>query len=358
MKIIDAYITSEFLKFFCFVMFILAVLFSFFDLLGELDDVGKGGYRLTDAVIVVLLTLPKRLFDLIPVSTLLGGVLALGLMADQGELLAMQAAGISVLRISASVYAAGLLLMVTSGVIAETIVPPMEQKAHKIRAQLISDSDVTLSGTGFWARRGHMYIHVEKVLGDGMAANVRIFDFDTRGRLKHVSQAQHADILDNRHWVLNGVVQHRLTDRGITTTRLAAREMGAFLGADQVRLLEMPPHALAVSDTIRYVRALRQSGQNADRYLLSLWRKASIPLTTGAMALLSLGVIFGSTRNMSAGRRITLGSLIGVVLYVADQLIMNIGLLLDWPPLVTAMLPFVLISGAATWRLRGAGYAP
>ena len=189
-----------------------------------------------------------------------------------------------------------------------------------------------------------------------MVANVSIFEFDAQGRLKKVSHAQRADIRENQQWILNGIVQQRFTDREITTAQLSTSRLDAFLSADQVRLLELPPYSLSISDTIRYARALRQSGQNADHYWLSLWRKFSIPLTTGAMVLLSLSFVFGSTRSMSAGSRITLGSLVGVVLHFADQLIMNMGLLLDLAPLVTAMIPFLLISGAALWRLRGADY--
>ena len=51
------------------------------------------------------------------------------------------------------------------------------------------------------------------------------------------------------------------------------------------------------------------------------------------------------------------GALVGVVLYFADQLVMDLGLLLNLNPLVTAMIPVLLITGAALWRLRGAAYS-
>ena len=62
------------------------VLFSLFELLSQLDEVGKGSYQMSDAFIFVALTLPKRLLDLMPISTLLGGIIALGLLADHGNL--------------------------------------------------------------------------------------------------------------------------------------------------------------------------------------------------------------------------------------------------------------------------------
>ncbi len=353
MKILDFYIGSSFLKCFFLIIFILAVLFSFLEFLSQLDDVGKGSYRLDNAVIFVIFTLPKRLLDLMPISTLLGGIVALGLLADHNELLAMQVAGISVLRICTAVFATGMLLIVTSGIMAEMVVPNMEQLARKSRAQALSGTGVTLTRHGFWARWENSYIHVEKMLSEGVAAGLDIFEFDTQGRLKVFAHALSANIQNNKEWILHGITQKVITDGVITTKNMAALTLDSFLSADQVSVLELPPYSLSTSDLIRYINALQESGQNADQYSLSLWRKLSIPLTTGAMVLLSLSFVFGATRSISAGRRITMGSFVGIALCFVDQLIMHLGLLLNLNPLVTAMIPVILISGVAFWRLRG-----
>jgi len=353
MKLFDFYIGSSFLKCFFLIILILAVLFSFFELLSQLDDVGRGSYRLNNAVIFVILTLPKRLLDLMPISTLLGGIVALGLLADHNELLALQAAGISVPRICAGVLATGMLLILTSGIMAEILVPNMEQQARKARAQALSGTGVTLTRQGFWARRENSYIHVDKMLSEGIAADIDIFEFDTQGRLKIFTHAHSANIQNNKQWSLNEITQKVITDQGITTKNVATLTLGSFLSADQVSLLELPPYSLSTPDLIRYILSLRESGQNTDQYSLSLWRKLSMPLTTGAMVFLSLSFVFGSTRSISAGRRITMGTFIGVALYFADQLIMHLGLLLNLNPFITAMIPVILISGVAFWRLRG-----
>ena len=98
MKLLDFYIGSTFLKCFLLVILILAVLFSFIEFLSQLDDVGTGRYGLGNAALYVVFTLPRCLIDLMPVSAMLGGVITLGLLADRGELVAMQAAGISTPR--------------------------------------------------------------------------------------------------------------------------------------------------------------------------------------------------------------------------------------------------------------------
>lgn len=64
---------------------LLIPLFTTFDLISELDNVSAGGYRWTQAVAVVLMTLPRRLIDLGPFIALLGGIVGLGQLAVSQE---------------------------------------------------------------------------------------------------------------------------------------------------------------------------------------------------------------------------------------------------------------------------------
>lgn len=352
MRILDIYIGRSFLNYFFLIILILMVLFSLFELISQLEDVGRGSYQLSNAFTFVALTLPKRLLDLMPISTLLGGILALGLLADHGELVAMEASGISILRICAAVFATGMLLMVTSGILAEMVVPGMEQLARKSRAEAMSTADITLTRQGFWARRGNSYIHVDKMLSEGLAADIDIFDFDSTGRLQAFTHAKNAKLQDNGQWVLNDITRKNIIDNEVTTKRLETLTFDSFLSAHQVSILEMPPYSLSTPNLMLYISALKESGQNSDQYSIALWRKLSVPLTTGAMVLLSLSFVFGSTRSISAGYRITLGAFVGIVLYFVDQMSTHWGLILNLNPFITAMIPVLLISGIAFVRLR------
>lgn len=328
------------------------VLFSLFELMTQLDDIGKGSYQVLDVIVFICLTLPRRMLDLMPVSTLLGGIIALGLLADNRELLAMQAGGMSARRICLSVLATGSILMLVTLMLAELVVPPMDELARTRRSRALSDTGVTVTKQGFWARRGNSYIHVGKTLYGGAAADIDIFETDAEGRLKKFTYAQEANILDNNQWLLRGITLKTFTEQGIVTRQIASLALDSFLSADQVDILELPASSLSAADLYLYIRALKESGQNADRYALALWRKLSLPLTTGAMILLALPFIFGSSRNVTAGKRIVIGSFVGIALYFADQLAVHLGLLLSLHPVITAMAPVVLISGIAGWQLR------
>jgi lipopolysaccharide export system permease protein len=352
MRILDIYIGRSFLSYFFIIVLILMVLFSLFELISQLEDVGRGSYQLSNVFTFVALTLPKRLLDLMPISTLLGGILALGMLADHSELVAMEAAGISIMRICTSVFVTGMILMLTSGILAEMVVPGMEQLARKSRAEAISTNDITLTREGFWARRDNSYIHVDKMLSEGVAANIDTFAFDGEGRLQTFTHAQNAKLLENGQWVLNDITRKTIVDNEVTTEKIETLTFDSFLSAYQVSVLEMPPYSLSTPDLMLYISALEDSGQNTDQYSIALWRKLSVPLTTGAMVLLSLSFVFGSTRSISAGFRITLGAFVGIVLYFVDQMSMQWGMMLNLNPIVTAMIPVLLISSIAFIRLR------
>jgi lipopolysaccharide export system permease protein len=352
MRLIDLYIGNQFIRGLVLISLILLTLFSFFELVNQLDDVGKGNYKILDAFVFVGYTLPRRLLDLLPISTLLAGIIALGLLADHGELLAMQAGGVSVQRICLSVLSTGTILILSAGLLGEFVIPPLEQQARSLRSRALSNAGVTVTKQGLWARKGMSYINVGKTMVGGRATDIDIFESDELGRLRAYTYAREAIIGADNRWVLNEITRKTFGPQGIEEQKLPVLALESFLSADQVNILELPPDSLSSSDLSQYIAALRRSGQNADRYALALWRKLSVPLTTGAMVLLSLPFIFGSTRRISAGRRIMLGSLVAIVFYFADQVIVHLGLLLSLKPFIIAMIPVVLISSIAFWKMR------
>src|SRR5690606_9621710 len=83
--------------------FVLVGFDAFSIFVGELNDVGRGTYTLAKAASYTLLTLPRRLYEMFGYAALIGGLAGLGGLAGSGELTALRAAGMSKLRICASV---------------------------------------------------------------------------------------------------------------------------------------------------------------------------------------------------------------------------------------------------------------
>jgi lipopolysaccharide export system permease protein len=355
MKIFDRYLGINFFRGFFLVVLVLVSLFSFLELVTQLNDVGKGNFQAIDAFIFVGLTLPKRIIEMLPISALLGGIIGLGMLGERGELIAMRAAGLSVRRICFSVLVAAGLLMLLSAATEEFLAPQLEQYAHGRRALALSGSrGIMLTKRGFWARYGNSFIRVGMTLPGGIAADLDIYERDEDGFLRAFIHAREAQIHRDGRWTLKDVQKKTIEEQGISSQHIPNLTIDSFFSKEQVSVLELPPESLAPSDLYVYGKALQDRGQNADHYFLALWQKLAMPLTTGAMVLLSLPFVFGPPRSMTVGLRITLGAMVGIAFYLANQIFGYLGLLLEFPAPVTALTPAVLIMGIALWQLRRA----
>ena len=351
MKIIERYIALHTLGGVLVVLTLFAILFSFMELLSQINDVGKGNYGLSDAFIFVAATLPKRIVDLLPICILLGSIIALGVLADRLELVAMQASGISAQRISGSVLAAGAVLVVAAFMLAEFVAPPLDQRARIRRSQAIYGKGIMMTKGGFWTRHGNSFIHVGNTLSNKSVADVDIFEQDDQGRLQKFLHARQGTVQDNNQWLLEDIEQKTFSELGIKAQPKQRQTIEGFLSAEQVGILELPPASLSLSDLYDYVRGLKERGQNAERYALSFWQKISLPLTNLSMMLVALTFIFGHRREITAGRRIILATTVGIVLYLLNQIIGHLGLLLNLHPALTTIGPVLIIFCLSLWLL-------
>ena len=352
LRTLDRYVGLSVARSYVLVLMILLTLFSVLALIEELEDLGKGRYRLGDIVAFVALTMPRRALDLSPVAALLGSVVALGGLASAGELVAMQAAGISTRRVGWSVLKPGLLFMAGTLLAGEFVAPPLDQAAYVRRVRAMSALPAMLSEQGFWARDARRFLRVRHVTAADVLGGVEVFEFDDEGRLRVFLHARRADLVDTRRWLLTDVLEKQFAPEGVTTRRLPALAWESFLGREQVDLLVLPAPSLSLSDLYRYVGVLRTGGQDPARYELALWQKVSMPLATGAMVLLAIPFVFGLLRVASAGQRMMAGTLAGIAFHLSNQIVARVGLLLNLSPGVIALAPVAAVLGAALWLAR------
>src|SRR5687767_6138487 len=109
MRILDRYIARHVNGSCLLVLLVLLGLFAFFDVIDRLEDVGKGNFGLLALFKYVALRLPHKIYEVFPITLLLGGLIGLSVMAMNSELTAARAAGIGVWRIILSVWRVALL---------------------------------------------------------------------------------------------------------------------------------------------------------------------------------------------------------------------------------------------------------
>jgi lipopolysaccharide export system permease protein len=330
---------------------VLLPLFGFLDLLDQLDDVGKGTYSVKDAFLYTALLLPRRFIQLAPFIALMGNVTALGRLAVGSELTALRGAGVSPLGISLAPVAVGMALLLFIAVLDQFVAPQFQQKAISSRAAALEKSAALGKQLGIWTRDERNILRIGEMLYAGRAANIEIMHFDDNGFLLRYTYAGYADITNEGLWELRDVVIKTFNGNAVEVVTRESVSWEPFLKEGDISTLTKSPESLSPAELFLHVHFLRATGQESDAYELALWSKAGGALTTIAMLLLSIPFVFGSVRA-GLGNRLVVASMLGISVYLFDQIIANAGLLLHLNPALSALLPGVVLIAVAYFWLR------
>ena len=353
MTLLDRYVETATLEVLGLVSAGLTTLFSLLEFVEQLHDVGKGSYQLGDALLYVLLTIPERLLQLMPVSMLLATLFALGTLASHNELTVMRATGIPPHRIVGWVFRLAAPVVLTLFLAAEFVIPPAQQLAQAGRLSKLSSAPVPFrSANGFWAHGDLQYLNVSRFEHGNVPKDIYVYTFAGDGKLQTLIQADSAEVRPDGNWLLTGVLIKRFTDTGIQIEREAALPWHCFLRPQQVPLLILPPESMPPVALYQYVRDLERRHQPALRYAQTLWAKVDIPLAMAAMIMIGVPLVFGPRRTHGTGQRIMVGAMIGIVFSLVDQITSYLGVLFGLSPALTATVPSFALMAVALHLIR------
>jgi len=225
MKLLTRYLSREIYGSLALVFAALLMLFAFFDLLGELNDMGRAQYTLSYVLLYVLLTVPTRIYELFPVAVLIGTIFALVQMAAHSELTIYRSSGASLKQMIRALLKIGLPLMLLSVVIGEFIAPPSMKLAQELRLKALS-AQVSFREfrSGVWVKDEGSFVNVKSVLPDTTLQNVSIYEFDESFKLIGITAAQRALFQQEGSWQLEGVMQTHFDAQGAQVSHLPQKE--------------------------------------------------------------------------------------------------------------------------------------
>lgn len=354
MRILDRYIGLSVLQSTVIVMAVLLALFGFITFVGEFESVGRGDYGALQAGIYTLLLMPNIMYQIFPLMVLMGGIIGLGILAGNSELVVIRAAGISVWRMIWSVMKMGLLLTLLMVLIGEFVAPESELKAQSLRAEALSEQVSFRSDMGLWARDGNSVVHIKDLLAAESVGNVSIYEFDAQQHMKTITQAKRADF-ENGSWILKEVSRSDLGAQGVRITQLERFEWHSMLGPDVIGVVTVRPEYLSALGIYRYIGYLQENGLDSSRYTLALWKKAVAPFVIAVMIILAVPFVFGPLRSVGIGARIFFGVLLGIGFYLLDQTASQLGLVYGFPPFISVLAAPLLFLGLGLVLLRRAG---
>ncbi len=346
MRLIDRYVGLTIIRYFAYALAGLLAVFTVVNLSEQLRSAGTPGWGVARAVWFVVLTLPNEAYTLFPAAALLGTVLGLGHLASDHELVAMQAAGVSPLRLALAAALAGGVIAITGATLAEILAAPLNQRAISQRALALSGGRVLSSSSGLWLRDGSRFVDIGAIRSDGSLGEVYVFDFAGGRKLARFVHARTAARVDGR-WQLQEVRESTFQDEASTNRSLDTAPWDTSIDPRQIRSLWLEPRDLALGDLRRTIRRFRAQHQNPLVYEVAFWRRVSAPIYTEVMILLAVPMVMVSGRSVRIGVRAILAALVGLGFQTFQEMFTNLGLVASLPPLAIAFAPAVVATGLA-----------
>jgi lipopolysaccharide export system permease protein len=342
------YLAREIYGAILFVIVAFLALFAFFDLIGELGDLGKGNYRLQHAVGFVVLSIPSHVYELSPIAVLIGTLYALSRLAANSEYTVMRGAGLSPGNVAGSLARIGIVLVLITFAFGELVAPVAERAARELKLRATSSGIAQEFRSGLWVKDETRFVNVREVLPDTTLAGVRIYEFDTEHRLLSISLAARGEYKGENRWLLSDIVETRFADNGASVHRTASSDWSSVLTPDILSVLFVVPERMSAWNLFQYTRHLAGNQQKTERYESALWKKMVYPFAILVMMALALPFAYLHIRSGGVGVKVFTGIMIGIFFHMLNSLFLHLGLLKNWAPLYSAVLPSILFLAAAS----------
>jgi lipopolysaccharide export system permease protein len=364
MKTIRRLIYAELVKSIAFICLGFLALFSFFDFVDELASVGKSAYQIGHAALYVALQMPSHIYELLPIATLIGGVLVMARFAQNSEFTILRTSGLGPQLALKTLLLLGCFFVALTFVVGDYIAPLSSKVGQLMKAQY--QGNLRVGNTGAWLkerqRYNHFAVNVGTITPSGDLEQVRIYEFDSAGALVSLTDAASVSF-DDDAWLLhtakriefpeNSVLKTNPDKRfalwktpsqrpKITITESAQLRWPTQINTQMVSVALLKPERMSTLHLFQYVQHLKDNSQSAQLYEIEFWKKIFYPLSCLVMLMLALPFAYLHFRQTGIAAYVFGGVLTGISFFLLNNVFGYIGNISHWPPMLAAAAPSVI----------------
>lgn len=352
-----------------FVVLGFLAMFFFFDLLDEMGDVGRKygdvTYSIGHALLSVSLGIPNHLYELLPIAVLIGSIFVMARFAQSSEFTIMRTSGLGPWLALRTMLTLGACFVVLTVAVGDYIAPAAERAALNAKAKYMGKTS-TVGSTGAWLKEKNkgntLAVNVGAVRADGALTKVRIFEFDTQGRMVlqiHATSGQVQEAADI--WALENaqLTRFQYTDNAGTEAAHLVRENTATLewptsiSSEMLVAAVHKPDRMPTVELFQFIQHLKANDQSAQKYEIEFWRKVFYPLSCLVMVVLALPFAYLHFRSGGIAGYVFGGVMAGISFFLLNNVFGYAGNLQNWSPMLTAAAPGLIYSilslGAFSW---------
>lgn len=345
MRIIDRYITREFLRTYLIIFFSFAVVFIVIDVVDNLPRLIRNGASTQQATLYYLLRLPYLVVLTSPVTVLLTGLFMMNALSNHNESVAIRAAGISIKRAMFPLFLIGFTISLGIAAMGEYLLPWAEtQRNYVYNVQIKGeqpDDQMLKARIHYQGKENDFYYFG---FFDGYKNNLKVIDltridYQTKEITEHIT-ATSADWNGSR-WIIK--------DCEIRRFRGGVQVMHVFYPETNLAILDVQPQdfiritqktlSLTFWQLKDYIGRLRKLGDDPSREIVDLHMKIAFPLTNLIVIFFFMPIATSNTRSKGRGWVIMLGLVVCFAYLIVVRVIQSLGYNGVIPPVIAAWLP-------------------
>ncbi|MBM3458022.1 MAG: YjgP/YjgQ family permease [Armatimonadetes bacterium] len=336
-RLLDRYVQGELLRPLLFSWVLFLVLFVLtVDLFKLTQLLGRGARPAAVAELLWLKTILATVYCL-PMAILLAGLLAFGRLSGDSELIAMQAAGVTPLRVISNAALFGVILSLAGLALNEHVIPPAGKRFHfledmvkaEIKGQILEEASERKAFVINDFEGGKLARLVvarkyepERPPYPATLRDVTFVEYD-RGVWRTIISAPRAEWIGGQQWrFLEPELQNRMSGPDSYRIRNRPKELRVRLlkTPDQVRREQKDADQMTYGELGEYIAQLREQrvrSRTIRELEVERERKLSVPFAALVLAL--IGAALG-IRRQRATPGVGVGlSLLIIILYYAGM---------------------------------------
>ena len=277
MKTIRRLIYREVLITTGFVLLAFLSLFFFFDFVEELGSLGKPSrlqpevvYEVRHALAYVALLMPNRIYELMPISVLIGSIAVLARFAQTSEYTILRTSGLGPWKALRTLLGLGMLFVALTFAVGDYVAPLADKTAQLLKARY--QGRISLGQTGAWLKEKQAHsnfaVNVGSLSPRGTLGEVRIFEFNNEGSLVSTTEAESGQIGADETWTLTSVQRRLFESPNKQSARIVRSEPSEYqwpsaISAEMVSVALLKPERMRTTDLYAYIQHLDANGQIA-----------------------------------------------------------------------------------------------
>ena len=346
MKIRERYIRKTLFGFTLVVLVIWLGIYSFFTFLSEMNSIGQVNYTSLEVFRYIALLIPEVAYKHASPVILLGCVLGMGHLATTNQLIVLRISGMSIIKLTFLTMKTALIFVIAIIIIGEIFAPIASEEAERGRFKALDISIASQRQEGFWIRDGENFINVQKNIDGETFKDVTIIEVNSSNKISTVKTSEVVKFdgksLDMKNTEIFSIDGSNDIDDISFKERNSYSQIVSF-DQDLIDSLKKEPEELTTWNIIKRIQFLSDNKLRSGIFEVELYKRLIKPITLVAMILLAMLFIFGSSRDVTLGRKIFFGITLGLSFELLSRISGAMALSFDINPVMSTFLPTIVV---------------